>query len=68
MTYFISVAIELQDKLDFLKFFTPFKYFDPATLYTTGKLEGIYLVLSALIILSCVVGGYWIYNKRDLYI
>jgi ABC-2 type transport system permease protein len=68
VTYFLSIAIELQDKLDFLKYVTPFKYFDPATLYTTGKLEGIYLVLSALIIVICVVGGYWIYNKRDLYI
>ena len=67
-TYFLSIAVGLQKDLDFLKYFTPFKYFDAAALFQTGKLDGGYLLLSAAIIIVCVAAAYWIYNKRDLYI
>jgi ABC-2 type transport system permease protein len=67
-TYFLSIAVGLQKNLDFLKYFTPFKYFDAAALFQTGKLDGGYLLLSAAIIIVCVVAAYWTYNKRDLYI
>ena len=67
-TYFLSIAAGLQKNLDFLKYFTPFKYFDAAALFQTGKLDGGYLLLSAAIIVVCVGASYWIYNKRDLYI
>jgi ABC-2 type transport system permease protein len=67
-TYFLSIAVGLQKNLDFLKYFTPFKYFDAAALFQTGKLDGGYLLLSAAIIVVCVAAAYWVYNKRDLYI
>jgi ABC-2 type transport system permease protein len=67
-TYFLSIAAGLQKNLDFLKYFTPFKYFDSAALFQTGKLDGGYLLLSAAIIVVCVGAAYWFYNKRDLYI
>jgi ABC-2 type transport system permease protein len=67
-TYFLSIAAGLQKNLDFLKYFTPFKYFDAAGLFQTGKLDGGYLLLSAAIIVVCVGAAYWLYNKRDLYI
>ena len=67
-TYFLSIAAGLQKNLDFLKYFTPFKYFDAAALFQTGKLDSGYLLLSAAIIVVCVGASYWIYNKRDLYI
>jgi ABC-2 type transport system permease protein len=68
VTYFLSIATVLHENLDFLKYFTPFKYFDAGVLFRTGKFEGIYLLLTALIIVVSVAAGYWIYNKRDLYI
>jgi ABC-2 type transport system permease protein len=67
-TYFLSIAAGLQKNLDFLKYFTPFKYFDAAQLFSSGKLDGTYLLLSAMIIVVCLVASYWVYNKRDLYI
>jgi ABC-2 type transport system permease protein len=67
-TYFMSIFSGMQEKLDFLKYFTPFKYFDAAELFRSGKLDGAYLLLSAAIIVVCVAAGYWVYNKRDLYI
>lgn len=67
-TYFMSVITGMEQKLDFLKWFTPFKYFDAGELFRTGKLDGTYLLLSAGIILVCMAAAYWTYNKRDLYI
>lgn len=67
-TYFMSIISTMQEKLSFLKYFTPFRYFDAGNLLHTGKMDSMYLLLSAGIILVCLLGAYWIYNKRDLYI
>jgi ABC-2 type transport system permease protein len=66
--YLVSVISAMQSNLNFLKYFTPFKYFDAAALQKTGALNGGYVLLSAAIIAVFVVVAYWAYNKRDLYI
>lgn len=66
--YFMSIISGMQEKLDFLKYFTPFKYFDAGELFRTGQMDGTYLLLSATIIVVSVIAAYWTYNKRDLYI
>jgi ABC-2 type transport system permease protein len=68
VTYFLSVMSGMQSSLAFLRYFSPFKYFDSATFFTRGRLDGGYLLLSAAIIVVCVAAAYWIYNRRDLYI
>ena len=67
-TYFMSILAVMNENLDFLKYFTPFKYFDAGELFRTGQMDGTYLLLSAVIIVASVAVGYWVYNKRDLYI
>lgn len=66
--YVVSVLSGMQKNLDFLKYFTPFKYFDPSEFLRTGALSGGYVLLSAAIIVVCVAASYWTYNRRDLYI
>ena len=68
VTYFLSIASSMQQDLDFLKYFTPFKYFDAGELFRTGQMDGMYLLISAAIIVVCVAAAYWTYNRRDLYI
>jgi ABC-2 type transport system permease protein len=68
VTYFMSIVSAMQKDLDFLKYFTPFKYFDAGELFRNGKMDGTYLLLSATIIIVSVAAAYWSYNKRDLYI
>ncbi len=68
VTYFMSIMSGMQEKLEFLKYFTPFKYFDAGELFRTGKMDGTYLIISAGIIVVSVVAAYWVYKKRDLYI
>ena len=65
-TYFLSIVASLQANLDFLKYFTPFKYFDAGEFFRTGQLDGGYLLLSAAIIAVCVAAAYWVYRRRDL--
>ncbi len=68
VTYFMSVASALHKKLDFLKYLTPFRYFDAGELFRKEKMDGGYLLLTAAIIVVCVAAAYWTYNRRDLYI
>jgi ABC-2 type transport system permease protein len=68
VTYFLSIMASLNKNLEFVKFFSPFKYFDPVTLLRESKIEITFLGLSVGIIAVCLVGAYISYSKRDLYI
>lgn len=67
-TYFMSIISGMHDKLDFLKYLSPFKYFDAGELFRTGKMDGTYLLISAAIIVVALISAYVTYSKRDLYI
>ena len=67
-TYFLSVLSSMKENLDFLKYFTPFKYFDALELFQNGRMDATFLMISIAIIIVCVTAAYWRYNKRDLYI
>jgi ABC-2 type transport system permease protein len=66
--YFVSIVTVLNEKLDFLKYFTPFKYYDAGELFRSGRMDSTYLMVSAVIIIVCIAAAYWTYNRRDLYI
>ncbi|RPI34526.1 MAG: ABC transporter permease [Chloroflexota bacterium] len=68
VTYFMSIISGMEENLDFLKYFTPFKYFDSGELFRTGKMDSTYLLLSAAIIVASLAAAYRVYNRRDLYI
>lgn len=67
-TYFLSIISGLNKDLEFLKYFSPFKYFNPAVLLHESKLDMAYIGLSAGIIIVCLAGAYISYTRRDLYI
>jgi ABC-2 type transport system permease protein len=67
-TYFLSIISGLRENLEFLKYFTPFKYFNPATLLNESRIDIHYALLSLGIIVVCIAGGYLTYARRDLYI
>lgn len=66
ITFLISSLINTVDRLDSLKYITPFKYFDTSYLLNEMSLEPIYLVLSLLIIVVGIGGTLTYYPKRDL--
>ncbi len=67
-TYFLSIISTLDNNLDFLKYFSPFRYFDASVLLHESRIDLTSLGLSLVIILFSMAGAYLTYAKRDLYI
>lgn len=67
-TYMLSVLISMSSSIDFLKYITPFKYFEAAVIVNEMKLEPVNIILSVVIIALCITGVFTFYKKRDLYI
>jgi len=67
-TYFLSVISGLDKNLEFLKYFSPFKYFDAGMLLHESRIDIRLVGLSVAIILVSMVGAYLTYARRDLYI
>lgn len=68
ITFLISSLINMVDNVDFLKYITPFKYFDPAYILNEMSLEPVFIVISFFIILVGILGTLIFYPQRDLYI
>lgn len=66
VTYMLSIGIDMNEKLDFLKYLTPFKYFEAKNLIGGGSFELVFLALSIGIIVSLIGVTYEFYKKRDL--
>jgi ABC-2 type transport system permease protein len=67
-TYLFSVISGLNENLEFLKYFSPFKYFDAAALLRDAQLDLSYVLLSLGIVAAAMAGAYLTYSRRDLYI
>jgi ABC-2 type transport system permease protein len=67
-TYFLSVISNLNENLAFLKYLSPFRYFDAGALLHESRIDVAFLGLSLMIIVASMVGAYLTYARRDLYI
>jgi ABC-2 type transport system permease protein len=67
-TFFLSIIIGLNEDLDFLKYISPFKYFNPATILHDAQIDLLFVWISAGIIAISLMGAYLTYRRRDLYI
>ena len=65
LLYVTSKFIDMSDKLNFLKYLNPFKYFDTQELVYNG-IDYIYIILSFIIITVFISLTYILYNKKDL--
>ncbi|HBG74870.1 MAG: hypothetical protein A2X25_07780 [Chloroflexi bacterium GWB2_49_20] len=68
VTFFLSIISGLNKNLEFLKYFSPFNYFNPLDMLNKSRIDIYFVFLSAGIIAVCMVGAYATYSKRDLYI
>lgn len=66
LTFILSIVIDLNDRMEFLKYLSPFKYFDAKNLISAPGFEPVYLVLSAVIIVVLSSATYVVYKRRDL--
>jgi ABC-2 type transport system permease protein len=66
VTFILSSVININSKLENLKYITPFEYFRAEKLLNGGGFETVFLILSFLIIAVLVYVTYTFYKKRDL--
>lgn len=64
--FLVSVAIDLYDKLAFLKIFTPFKYFEGSTLMLDEQLSFTPAIILLIVSLVLFTLTFFAFNQRDL--
>ena len=67
-TYAASIISGLGKDVEFLKYISPFEYFDSVLLMREGRLDTGFVLLSLAIIAACLAAAYAAYQRRDLYI
>lgn len=65
-TFLLSVIIDMTEKIDFLKYFTPFKYFEAKDLMNQGTVQFVYVLISFVLGTVFTFLTYLFYKKRDL--
>ena len=66
ITFLISSLVNMVGKVDYLKYITPFKYFEASKILDNLKLEPEFLILSLAIIVVGIAGTFIFYPSRDL--
>jgi ABC-2 type transport system permease protein len=66
LTYMLSIAIDLNEDIESLKYLSPFKYFDAKNVMFGGGLEAIYIVISVLLIAALLGVTFKFYQRKDL--
>jgi|AGTN01.3.fsa_nt_gi Putative exporter of polyketide antibiotics len=66
LLYVAGMFASVQESLNWLKYFTPFQYFDARTILTGGSLEWVYVALPIGVALAGAGLSLVIYNRRDL--
>jgi ABC-2 type transport system permease protein len=64
--FVLSIATDLNENLNGLKYMTPFKYFDAKDLMDSGGLDPIFTSLSLLFIGVLIIITYVFFQKKDL--
>ncbi len=66
--YMLSVFVSLSEKIDFLHYLTPFKYFEASKLLADENLKIIYIAIVLLVFVAGAGITYAKYPKRDLHV
>ncbi|MFJ7725923.1 ABC transporter permease subunit [Neobacillus sp. NPDC097160] len=68
LTYMLSIAIDLNEHIEGLKYLTPFKYFEAKNVMFGGGLDFVFVVISTVLIAVLSYVTYVFYQKRDLHV
>lgn len=66
LTFILSVAIDLNENLEGLKYFTPFKYYEAKHIIGGGGFDAVFVVISVLLIAGLSAVTFSFYKKKDL--
>lgn len=66
-TFMLHILIGLTDKLNFLKYVTPFKYFSVDQMLA-GEFKLVFLLITIFLVVGGITSVFYFYKKRDLYL
>lgn len=64
--YFLSLMATLIERLNFLKYLTPFSYYNTEDLVINMKIEIPYLIITLVLSMICIAITYYGYTKKDI--
>lgn len=64
--YFMNIISNLSDKLEFVKFITPFSYADGAHIIPNGSIEIKYLIVGLALSACGIAAAYLKYTRKDI--
>ena len=64
--YFMNLIANITEKVEFLKYITPFGYTDGANIVAKGELNLTYVGIGMMFAVIGVVSAYWKYNEKDI--
>lgn len=65
-TFILTYFINLNNNFDFLKYLTPFKYFDARDIIASNSLDVVYVTISLVLVFVMIIVTRKVYAKRDL--
>ena len=65
--YFLNLIANITEKVEFLKYITPFGYTDGADIVSDGRLNLAYVSIGMIFAVIGVVVAYWKYSKKDIF-
>ena len=66
-TYFLGLVSSLSDRLDILKYISPFEYVNAIEIITNTKIDYKYIIIMVSIICVSVIGTYFFYHRKDIH-
>ncbi len=64
--YFMDILSGVSDKLENLKYITPYEYVDAVEIVVSRSMNPIYIGIISAVILLCTIASYLIYQRRDI--
>jgi ABC-2 type transport system permease protein len=65
VTYIISALVDITDRFSFLRYLTPFKYFDAKQIFIEDRYDYWYIAITAVAISIMLAGSEFAYRNRD---
>ncbi|MFO7697103.1 MAG: ABC transporter permease subunit [Anaerolineae bacterium] len=65
-TYVGGYLMEFTDKLDFVRYLSPYKYYDPLLMLHESRLETRFVVLALAVAIACLAAAFAAYERRDM--
>lgn len=67
-TFILSIAIDLNESLEKLKYLTPFKYFEAKNIMYGGGFDITFIIISVFLIFSFLMVTFLSFKSRDLHV